>query len=256
MSGLRRFIVLVPVSLAMLGADARGAVATAWDCGAPPPVASQTLRGVISGSAKLLTGRVGGANLKVEFERTLNEIYSRYPNADRVVSAQYYAYEICQLVNHDNTLTTDKKIQVITDAYRVIQEIGRAKRRPNLAVKRAIEPTLPTITKSYRISLPAGNLVQKSQTIEVDGSGNQKFLYAIITPDGTSDIYIWALSKYGDGIWRGTVQFGDTTTPNGYGFTLDIVGSDIPLNAGDHVLPASAERLSANRRVLLENINE
>lgn len=105
----------------------------------------------------------------------------------------------------------------------------------------------------YRVLSPAGDAVSPYQAVEVSGSGDDHFLYVVITPDGSSDAFTTRLSKSPGGMWRANVAFGSAETPNGFGFTLEIVGSSGPLDEHSRAFPASAHRLTAPREVSLEN---
>lgn len=95
-------------------------------CGDPPPVANENLKGEIVGGAKLVGSRLGSADLKLGFERSRQEIYSKYPRGDLASADRYYLYEVCQVVMKDPTLTTMAKVKVFTEARQSLRAVAAA----------------------------------------------------------------------------------------------------------------------------------
>jgi hypothetical protein len=83
------------------------------NCGDPPPVANEALRGEIEGEAQFLSRFLGDASLAGQIETSREEIFSKYPN-QRERSDAYFEYMICMVImGDDNTMTPQEKINEI-----------------------------------------------------------------------------------------------------------------------------------------------
>ena len=87
------------------------AFAEVFLCGDSPPVADSSLKGDIEGKAKLLSKLLGDASLRGEIEISRKEIFSKYPNADRLVIDYYLLYQACLILMQDETLDITEKLK-------------------------------------------------------------------------------------------------------------------------------------------------
>lgn len=92
------------------------------DCGEPPPVADRELKSNIEGQAKFLTGWLGEAGLSGQLQKSRKEIFSKYPNADKVVRDRYLLYQICIFLKDDTSLTNVQKIQELMKINRELDK--------------------------------------------------------------------------------------------------------------------------------------
>jgi len=86
------------------------AFAQASLCGDPPSVANETLKGVIDGKAKSLTGFLGGGPLSHEIEASRQEIFSSFPAAEQGRANAYLEYQLCLILLSDESLSTTEKL--------------------------------------------------------------------------------------------------------------------------------------------------
>jgi len=80
-------------------------------CGDPPPVVNETLKGELNGKANFLSKFIGNANLKGKIEASRIEIFSKYPNANKVILDHYLLYQTCVILMQDKSLTTKEKLK-------------------------------------------------------------------------------------------------------------------------------------------------
>jgi len=88
-------------------------LASAQQCGEPPRVDDQSLRGDLEGKAKLLSSLVGDANLQGRIEIAKTDIFSKYPNADKLRSSTYLLYVFCTTVLADPKYDPNQRFQAI-----------------------------------------------------------------------------------------------------------------------------------------------
>src|SRR3954449_1032826 len=89
--------------------------ALAQQCGDPPRVDDQMLKGEIEGKAKFLSSLVGDAGLKGQVEMAKTDIFSKYPNADKLHSDTYLLYMFCTSVLSDARLSAQDKLRAILE---------------------------------------------------------------------------------------------------------------------------------------------
>ena len=107
---------------------------SAWaiDCGSVPPVIDETLKGAIEGKANVLSRLLGDAALSGEIDTAKNDIFFKYPDADKTRINAYFLYIMCQSVFNDNTLTEPQKRDEFS---RIRQEILKPPSLSNPIVK-------------------------------------------------------------------------------------------------------------------------
>jgi hypothetical protein len=94
--------------------------ALAQQCGDPPRVDDQMLKGEIEGKAKFLSSLVGDAGLKGQVEMAKTDIFSKYPNADKLHSDTYLLYMFCTSVLSDATLSGQDKLHAILEVQKAL----------------------------------------------------------------------------------------------------------------------------------------
>jgi hypothetical protein len=106
------------VTIVMLFALAQSALAQ--QCGDPPRVDDQMLKAEIEGKAKFLSSLVGDAGLKGQVEMAKADIFSKYPNADKLHSDTYLLYMFCTFVLSDAKLSVQDKLQAILNLQKAL----------------------------------------------------------------------------------------------------------------------------------------
>jgi hypothetical protein len=96
--------------------------AQALDCGEPPPVADEELKGQIEGSAKFLTGWLGQAGFSGQLHSSRKEIFSKYPNANKAQADRYILYQMCIYLKNDDSLTSMEKFDKLLEIRREIMK--------------------------------------------------------------------------------------------------------------------------------------
>jgi hypothetical protein len=94
--------------------------ALAQQCGDPPRVDDQVLKGELDGKAKFLSSLVGDAGLKGQIEMAKTDVFSKYPNADKVHSATYLLYMFCTSVLSDAKLSSQDKLHAILEMQKAV----------------------------------------------------------------------------------------------------------------------------------------
>jgi hypothetical protein len=108
------------ILLAFATAVALSHSASAQQCGDPPRVDDQTLKGEIDGRAKFLSSFIGDAGLKGQVEMARTDIFSKYPHADKVHSDTYLLYMLCSFVMSDPKLSAQEKLSAILEVRKVL----------------------------------------------------------------------------------------------------------------------------------------
>jgi hypothetical protein len=90
-------------------------IAHAQQCGDPPRVDDQSLKGELEGKAKFLSGWLGDAGLKGQVEAARSDVLSKYPNADQVRADAYLSYVFCTFVLTDAKLSAEEKFRKILE---------------------------------------------------------------------------------------------------------------------------------------------
>lgn len=91
-------------------------------CGDPPRVDDEQLKGQIAGRAKLLSGYVGGAELTGNIDLARKDIFSKSSEGLKSRADAYLQFQVCQLVMTDKQLSTKEKID---ELLRVRQSFDR-----------------------------------------------------------------------------------------------------------------------------------
>jgi hypothetical protein len=94
----------------------------AQQCGDPPRVDDQSLKGELEGKAKLLTGWIGDAGLKGQIETARTDILSKYPDAAKLHSDTYLLYMFCTFVLADPKLAAPERLRAIEEFQQSISK--------------------------------------------------------------------------------------------------------------------------------------
>ena len=81
-----------------------------FQCPSPAQQTNSNLRVEVDGKAQTVL-RLGAADLKGSVERTVEDLYSKYPNADRVAIASMMLSTTCQLIRNSRQLTNSEKFE-------------------------------------------------------------------------------------------------------------------------------------------------
>jgi tetratricopeptide (TPR) repeat protein len=81
-------------------------------CGEAPLVADESLKAEIKGGTQLLSGLIGKAELNARIETARTDIFSKFPNADKVRMQAYFSYVFCTQVLSDARLSPQERAQL------------------------------------------------------------------------------------------------------------------------------------------------
>ncbi len=80
-------------------------------CGEAPRITDELLKADIKGKAQVLSGLMGKIDLEGSVEAARTDVFSKYPNADRVRAQAYFAYVFCTNVLTDPTLSAEQRVR-------------------------------------------------------------------------------------------------------------------------------------------------
>jgi hypothetical protein len=124
------------ITAAVFGSiTAKPSLVHAQQCGDPPRVDDQSLKGDLEGKAKFLSGLVGDAGLKGQVEAAKTDIFSKYPDAAKAHSDTYLEYMFCTFVLSDPKLSAQEK-------FRAIQEFRQANTSGSITTKGPQSPVV------------------------------------------------------------------------------------------------------------------
>lgn len=78
-------------------------------CGPPPVVADEKLKGEIEGQAELVLKFLGNARLSGNIQKARKDVFSNYPNADKLRTDTFFQYQFCLLLMKDDSLNDKQK---------------------------------------------------------------------------------------------------------------------------------------------------
>lgn len=88
------------------------------DCGLPPPVQDESLKGELDGKARFLSGLIGKAELGGNIQTTKTEIFHKYPKADNSRTNAYLVYMFCTFAKVDrefNKKPLMEKVKILSE---------------------------------------------------------------------------------------------------------------------------------------------
>src|SRR5215469_16431246 len=103
-------IILIALVMAIMPS-----LSLAQQCGDPPRVDDQSLKGDLEGKAKFLSSLVGDAALKGQIETARTDVFGKYPDANRAHSDTYLLYMFCTSVLSDPKLSAQEKFRAILE---------------------------------------------------------------------------------------------------------------------------------------------
>lgn len=92
------------------------------NCGEPPPVANESLKGSIRGEARLLSKFLGDAQLAGKVETSKKEIFSKYPDANTAMNDAYFRYVMCEEIKNDPTKNHSEKLEDFKKMYNLFKK--------------------------------------------------------------------------------------------------------------------------------------
>lgn len=98
----------------------KAAYGSSLDCGEPPPVANEMLKGSIVGKAEFISKFLGGAELSGVIEKSKTDLFSSFPDADESRANAFLLYQVCIYLKEDASLSTRAKIAELLRARAAI----------------------------------------------------------------------------------------------------------------------------------------
>jgi hypothetical protein len=108
------------VTLGILLCAQSTAQAQGFECPAPIKQVDTNIKGDISGSAQTLL-KIGSADVKGTVDKTVVNLFEKYPNVDRVVMVQNYQSMTCNFLKN-STLPDEKKLDRILELATSLQK--------------------------------------------------------------------------------------------------------------------------------------
>jgi hypothetical protein len=134
---LRIFLVVLAIALTA------SPIARAQQCGDPPRVDDQSLKGVLEGKATFLSRLVGDAALKGQIEAARTDVFGKYPDANRAHSDTYLLYMFCTSVLSDPKLSAEERFRAILEFRQALAQPAASETQPERAPKNVPEPIAP-----------------------------------------------------------------------------------------------------------------
>jgi hypothetical protein len=100
----------------------------AYVCGDPPPVDSTALKGELDGKASFLSKFIGDAKLRGNIETSRSEVFSKYPNADKLVVDHYLLFQTCVILMDDKSLDTTQKLEELRKTRREFKQVSASQK--------------------------------------------------------------------------------------------------------------------------------
>ncbi|HHC6556648.1 TPA: hypothetical protein ACN36H_003142 [Vibrio parahaemolyticus] len=120
-----RFLLL---AIVIVFSPASFAEPMAYLCGDPPPVDSSSLKGELNGKASFLSRFIGDAELKGKIETSREDVFSKYPNADKLVVDHYLLFQTCVIIMNDTSLDTSQKLEELRKTRREFKDVSVSQR--------------------------------------------------------------------------------------------------------------------------------
>lgn len=114
--------------IALIFGQASSAETTVYLCGDPPPVDDTSLKGELDGQANLLSKFIGKAELRGNIETSRTEVFSKYPNADKLVVDHYLLFQTCVILMDDRSLSTPQKLEELRKTRREFKEVSSSQK--------------------------------------------------------------------------------------------------------------------------------
>ncbi|MDX6584934.1 MAG: hypothetical protein QOI10_4118 [Solirubrobacterales bacterium] len=93
-----------------------------FQCPSPAQQTDSNLRVEVDGKAQTIL-RLGAAELKGSVERTVQDLYSKYPNADRVAIASMVLSTTCQMIRNSPQLSDSEKFEKWMAVLQIIRTL-------------------------------------------------------------------------------------------------------------------------------------
>lgn len=115
-----------------------------------PPYPSQIgneLKGAVDADLGALKRFLGKASFNVNAEKKIKNLFSQYPNSDKLVFAQLLIASTCELLETSPLLTAEQKIKVLTEVQNKVLLIAGIKYSPPTNIE--TKPKILSFTKGY-----------------------------------------------------------------------------------------------------------
>jgi hypothetical protein len=141
--------------VALVAAVAFPALAFAQQCGHPPPIYDQALKGDIDSEVELFRQFT---DIRKKLETARNDTFNKYPRADKTEIDLYFFYAFCALVSDMDYLKSEQKWRHISEFERALADLSA----PLSAREREL---LNAREREYRSQIPLPNDEQDSDFI-------------------------------------------------------------------------------------------
>jgi len=87
----------------------------AMGCPSPPAAIAEPKAADVSLQIKALKQFIGEAGFSVKLDKSVTNVYEKYPNADRLVLAQLITSQFCELLNESKDLSSQEKFRLFIE---------------------------------------------------------------------------------------------------------------------------------------------
>lgn len=144
------------------------------DCGAPPAVTNERVKGEVEVKANAIRRILGAFGFGAEYEKSREDIFSKYDDASAARADQYLYFLVCNIVLRSTTMTDQEKFEKIETLLKMKSVM------PGAPTTRPGPETGPSKRPPPNTALPKGNPAQAAeQLIRLD-----------LNPSGNVDEYI------------------------------------------------------------------
>ena len=88
----------------------------ALECAKPPQQVQKTVKNDFELEIKALKRWIGEAGLGVETDVIVDNLYAKYPNADKLILAQMFMSLFCSLLEESKDLSSEKKFELFSES--------------------------------------------------------------------------------------------------------------------------------------------
>jgi hypothetical protein len=83
------------------------------DCGAPPTVTNERVKGEVEVKANAISRILGALGFGAEYEKSREDIFNKYDDASAARADQYLYFLVCNIVLRSTTMTDQEKFEKI-----------------------------------------------------------------------------------------------------------------------------------------------
>lgn len=96
------------------------------DCGAPPAVTNERVNGEVEVKANAISRILGALGFGAEYEKSREDIFSKYDDASAARADQYLYFLVCNIVLRSTTMTDQEKFEKIETLLKMKSVMPRA----------------------------------------------------------------------------------------------------------------------------------